>query len=173
MLRTSNHKRSLQVMVMVLAVLLVGITATGYGDDGFKTDDRDDGHFGLSPTEQLSGPALTGMLTVSQSGADAFVVFFGQCRGIDVFFVTPVSGFTVATTTARSLKGLRLIGMGPPGCLTIDGSGGEDLIVTKVQKRTFVNDGTTITAEVELLHVVPRLDQDKDEDKDNDKDKDK
>ncbi len=143
MLRTSNHKRSLQIMVMVLALLVASITATGYAD--------------LGPTEQLSGPALVGTLTLFQVGTDVAIQFVGKCRGNDL--ASPISlfqtDFTVATTTAKSLEGYRLIGAGPSDCLVKDGGGGEDLIVNTVVAPKFVKTGTQITANVVLLHVVP------------------
>lgn len=152
MFRNLKTKRSLQVMVMVIAVLLVGITANGYADP-------------LGPNERLSGPALVGTLTLAQTGldgTDTFVFFSGKCRGVvgdDGGFplVLTLSGFTVdAGTTATSLEGvLRLPDAGPFGCLFKDASGG-DLIVNTVVAPKFVNTGTVITADVVLLYVVPR-----------------
>jgi hypothetical protein len=183
MLRTSKRKGSLQVMLMVLAVLLVGITATGYGDDGSKTDDHDDGkkHLGLGPTERLSGPALVGTLTLVQlTPDDTFVAFSGTCEVIppeSLFFTDDLTvakgSFVTVPTTAKSLKGLRLIREWPSGC-PVNDLGGEDAIVVDVKRRMFAYDGISMTAsaDVVLLRVVPRLHKDEDKDKDKDKDKD-
>lgn len=191
MLGTSKRKGSLQVMLMALVVLMIGITAPGYGDD-----DHDDGknhhgekHLGLGPTERLSRPALVGTLRLIQpvpTVADVIVVFTGKCRGSDNFPVFPPDvSLTVATlTTPKSLEGLRLPGVATSGfppdgtgvhsrCLRTDQTVGVliDLIVVDV--KTFTPGLNFITADVVLLQVIPRLDKDKDEDKDKDKDKDK
>jgi hypothetical protein len=134
-------------MVMVLAVLVASITATGYADP-------------LGPNEQLSGPALVGTLEVRQHDGDRVDIrFVGKCRG-DAVSETLLQdgllpgGLTVAEATATSLEGLRFPNAGPFGCLFKDVSGG-DLIVNTVVSPTFVNTGTQITANVVLLHVVP------------------
>ena len=73
MLKTWDTKRRLGIMLVVLAVLVAGITATGYAD----------------PTEQLSGPALVGSLLDLQNGTFAFN---GQCRGNPASFTaTPIT----------------------------------------------------------------------------------
>jgi len=74
-------------MLVVLAVFVVGITATGYADP-------------LGPTEQLSGPAVVGTLEDLQNGTFAFN---GQCRG------NPAS-FTA--TPILTLEGLRFDNIG-------------------------------------------------------------
>ena len=84
MLKTGDSKKWLGTMLAVLAVLVFGITATGYAD----------------PTEQLSGPALVGSLEDLQNGTFAFN---GQCRG------NPAS-FTATPIT--TLEGLRFDNIG-------------------------------------------------------------
>ena len=78
MLKTGDTKRQLGIMLVVLAVLVVGITATGYAD----------------PTERVSGPALVGTLEVVTG--DTFA-FDGQCRGNPATFtatrITTPEGF--------------------------------------------------------------------------------
>jgi hypothetical protein len=88
MIKTGDSNRRLGIVLMVLAVLVVGITATGYADP---------------PTEQLSGPALVGTLQVVTG--DTFT-FNGQCTGISATFTkTP-------TTTQEGLEGLRFNNIG-------------------------------------------------------------
>ncbi len=71
MLKTGDTKRRLGIMMMVLAMLVVGITATGYADP-----------------LQLSGPALVGTLEDLQNGT---FTFNGQCRGFPASFTaTPI-----------------------------------------------------------------------------------
>jgi hypothetical protein len=85
MIKTGDSNRRLGIVLMVLAVLVVGITATGYADP---------------PTEQLSGPALVGTLEELPNGT---FTFNGQCTGDRevTFTATP-------TTTQEGLLGLRL-----------------------------------------------------------------
>jgi hypothetical protein len=87
MLKKVDSKRRLGIMLAVLAVFVVGITATGYGD----------------PTDQLSGPALVGTLQVFPGGT---VLFDGHCRGNPATFTATI------TTTPASLDGLRFNGIG-------------------------------------------------------------
>ena len=132
MLKTGDTKRRLGIMLVVLAVLVVGITATGYAD----------------PTERVSGPALVGTLSLVQTDPSLITVTFdGKCRGNGAFFSVPLSG--TLPTTAANLAGFRLPGTGPSGCL--DATGGQDLIVKAVSK--FKSNGA-ITADVVLLFVV-------------------
>jgi hypothetical protein len=149
MLRHLKHRRSLPATLMILAALVVSITANGYADP-------------VGPNERLSGPAVVGTLTLVQAGTDATVfIVSGKCRGtgptngVDVFFTVTVSGLDIATSTAKSLEGLRFPNAGPFGCLFKDTSGG-DLIVNTVVPGQFVNTGSVITADVVLLYVVPR-----------------
>ena len=70
MVKKGNSKRRLGIMMMVLAVLVGGITATGYAD-------------------QLSGPALVGTL---QAISDGTFTFNGHCRGNPATFTaTPIT----------------------------------------------------------------------------------
>jgi hypothetical protein len=85
MLKIGDSKRRLGIMLVVLAVFVVGITATGYADP-------------LGPTERLSGPAVVGTLVVIGST----VTFDGHCRGNPATFTASI------TTTPGSLEGLRL-----------------------------------------------------------------
>ncbi|HZC81185.1 MAG TPA: hypothetical protein VE222_05610 [Nitrospiraceae bacterium] len=167
MLRTSKRKGTLQVMLMALVVLVVGITAPGYGDD-----DHDDGkNHHVEKFLRLSGPAIEGTLTFTNTGA---VVFMGtKCNGVDSnpFISTNVSGFTVdKTTTAKDvevlfvLQGVSSSGFPPTGCLRTDQTVGDTitLIVVDVKRQTFVNNnGAFITADVVLLQVVPRTHTDR------------
>ena len=89
MVKTGDSKKRLGIMLVVLAVLVVSITATGYADP-------------LGPTEQLSGPAVVGTLEVIGS----MVNFNGHCRGNPATFTATLS------TTGGSLQGLRLNGIG-------------------------------------------------------------
>jgi len=136
-------------MVMVIAVLVAGIAANGYADP-------------LGPNERLSGPSVVGTLTLVQVGTDATIfIVSGKCRGtgpiegVDVFFNLTISGLNIATSTAKSLEGIRFPNAGPFGCLFQDTSGG-DLILHTVTAGKFVNTGTVITADVVLLYVVPQ-----------------
>ncbi len=149
MFRNANSKRLMQLFRVVLLVVVVSIAANGYADP-------------LGPNERLSGPSVVGTLTLVQAGTDATVILVsGKCRGtgpiegVDVFFNLTISGLNVATTTAKSLEGLRFPNAGPFGCLFKDASGG-DLIVNTVTAGKFVNTGTVITADAVLLYVVPR-----------------
>jgi hypothetical protein len=90
MIKKVDSKRWLGIMLVVLAVLVVGITATGYADP-------------LGPTEQLSGPAVVGTLQVFPGGK---VLFDGHCRGNPATFTATI------TTTPASLDGLRFNGIG-------------------------------------------------------------
>jgi len=119
---------------MVLTLLIASLAATGYAG--------------------LSGPAIVGLLTLTQNGAGADVVFAGQCKENTAGFTTNVFPFDVATTTATSLEGLNLPGVGPSGCLSQPG--GEELTVTTVVRPQFLNTGTSIVVTtVVLLYVVP------------------
>ncbi len=82
MVKKGNSKRRLGIMMMVLAVLVVGITATGYADP-----------LGT----QVTGPAVVGTLQVIGST----VTFDGQCRG------NPATFIATLTTPPASLEGLR------------------------------------------------------------------
>ena len=86
MLKAGDTKRRLGIMMMVLAVLVVGITATGYAD----------------PTERVSGPALVGTLEVIGST----VIFDGHCKG------NPATFTATLTTPPASLEGLRFNNVG-------------------------------------------------------------
>ena len=90
MLKTGDSKKWLGTMLAVLAVLVFGITATGYAD----------------PTERVSGPAVVGTLDVIGST----VIFNGHCRGILATFTATFSTFP------GSLEGLRLEGIGQTVC---------------------------------------------------------
>ncbi len=173
MLRTSKRKGPLQVMLMALVVLVIGITAPGYGDD-----DHDDGkNHRVENYLRLSGPAIEGTLTLVQTGADAFSAFSGtRCKGkgeavnISFLFTQTVFGFTV-TTTAKSLEGLLLQGVSasglPTGCLRRGQT--EDVVITLVVVDAEITSSSTtgfINANVKLLQVVPRLHKDRDDDKD-------
>ncbi len=129
---TVRGPRRGSVVVMVLTVLMAGLAAPGYAG--------------------VSGPAIVGSLTLTQNGPGADVVFAGQCKGNAAQFTTNVSPFDVATTTATSLEGLNLTGVGPSGCLSQPG--GENLTVTTVMRPQFFNTGSVITATVVLLYVV-------------------
>jgi hypothetical protein len=87
MLKKVDSNRRLGIMLVVLAVLVVGITATGYAE----------------PTEQLSGPALIGTLQVATG--DTFT-FNGQCSG------NPATFTATPTTTPEGLEGLRFNNIG-------------------------------------------------------------
>jgi len=70
MLKIWDTKRRLGIMLVVLAVLVGGITATGYAD-------------------QLSGPALVGTLQALSGGT---FTFNGHCRGNPATFTaTPIT----------------------------------------------------------------------------------
>jgi hypothetical protein len=142
MFRNSKSKRSRQFMLMVLAVLVAGITATGYAD--------------LAAAEQVSGPGVVGTLTLVQSTAGGVtVIFSGQCRGKGAFFAQtlPAGTFTISpSTTPESLKSLTFVGTGQAGC---PGNGqpvpSNNLFVNTVVEPKFNNTGSVITAEVVLL----------------------
>ncbi len=142
MLRILKSKRSRQVMLMILAVLVVSITVNGYAD--------------LAAAEQVSGPAVVGTLTLVQSTTGGVtVIFSGQCRGQGVFFsqMLPAGTFTISpSTTPESLKGLTFVGAGQSGC-PAKGQPvpSNNLIVNTVVEPKFSNTGSVITAEVVLL----------------------
>ena len=144
MLKTGDTKRRLGIMMMVLAMLVVGITATGYADP-------------LAPTEQITGPAVVGTLTVRGNSTDVTVMvdFNGKCRGKDdnpVAFtgVSATLPTSLGSLTAGDLVGVRITKTG--------GASSEcpltNLIVKAVNPSTFVPVGSEIMAEVVLLFVV-------------------
>jgi hypothetical protein len=171
MLRTSKRKGSLQVMLMALVVLVIGITAPGYGDD-----DHDDGKNQFVENYlRLSGPALEGTLTLI-APAQEVIFHIVKCKGVDedfmVFFALPTYLKLANFPTAKSLEGLLLPGVPtsdfPTDCLRRDQTAGDSIvpIVTHVKRRTFANNLTTLNADVVLLQVVQRSHKDKDEDRD-------
>jgi hypothetical protein len=129
MRKTGDSKRWLGILLMVLAVLVGGITATSYADP-------------LGPTERVSGPALVGTLVALSDGS---FTFNGQCRGFP-------ANFTATPTTPGGLEGLRFNGISSSTCSGQNENNppqpSNDVIVKNV-----VNDGTT-TAKVVLLWVV-------------------
>jgi hypothetical protein len=167
-------------MLMALVVLVVGITAPGYGDD----DHGDGKNHDVGKFLRLSGPHIDGTLTLIQVGADAIVTFssgIGTCQGI--FITQTIFGFTVPTT-AKSLEGYLLPvadtssfypmtpGASSP-CLRKDQKVGDPIVLVVVDAPKFCRNGVQcpneITAEVVLLQVVQRSHKDKDEGKDKDK----
>jgi hypothetical protein len=138
MIKTANSKKWLGIMVMVLAVLVVGITATGYADP-------------LGPTEQLSGPAVVGTLTVAVVGnpTDGMIsvsLSDGKCRGNNA----PIS-VTLSGSLPTTLKDFRFRTLDPVSSVCPL----QDLIVKAVIPSTFVSLGSAIMAKVVLLFVVP------------------
>jgi hypothetical protein len=147
MVKTWNSKRRLGILKMLVAVIVVGITSTGYAD----------------PNEQVTGPAVVGTLTVSGSSGSSIVsvsLSSGQCRGTKGILFSGASGTLLGGHTMadvisdpKLLEGLRLIGQGPPGCL--NEFGGQDLIVKAVAPGTFqITFGTTIMVDAVLLFIV-------------------
>ena len=143
MVKTWNSKRRLGVMLMVLAALVVGITANGYGDP-----------------LQVSGPALVGTLEViGSAGSTAVTVNFnGHCRGEVAQIVSASSTLPtiLESLTAASLEGLPLLGVGESAC---PGKNDQplpsiNLIVKAVIPSKFMNTGTLVTADVVLLFVI-------------------
>lgn len=185
MLRTSKRKGSLQVMLMALVVLVIGITAPGYGDD-----DHDDGkNHHVEKFLRLSGPALEGTLTLFPVQTVNLIVFMGKCRGpVEVSSVSLVlPGVSAATfarlKTAKDLEGLLLPGVPTSDfpldetgvhsrCLRTDQTVGDTIVLIVVKRRTFVPSDAFITADVVLRQVVQRLHKDRHKDKDKDKDED-
>jgi hypothetical protein len=149
MVKTGDIKKWLGIMAMVLAVLVVGITATGYADP-------------LGPTEQLSGPALVGSLEVigSADSAEVTVIFNGHCRGDKTAQFPAGANATLPTIlgslTAANLQGLPLPGVGLSACPGKNDQPlpSNNLIVKAVMPSKFMNTGTMVTAEVVLLFVV-------------------
>src|SRR2546428_9257944 len=110
MLKTGDTKRRLGIMLVVLAVLVVGITATGYADP-------------LAPNEQITGPAVVGgTLTVIGNPTDVTVsvsLSNGQCRGTKGISPSGTNNGTLPNsltlgdiTAARLLEGLRFTATG-------------------------------------------------------------
>src|SRR5438445_6364315 len=149
MLKTGDTKRQLGIKLVVLAVLVAGITATGYAD----------------PTEQITGPAVVGgTLTVVGNPTDVTVsvsLSNGQCRGTKGISPSGTNNGTLPNsltlgdiTAARLLEGLRFTVTGGASldCPLID------LIVKAAVPSKFMimntNGVITVTDEVVLLFVV-------------------
>jgi len=137
MIKIRDSKRQLGIMLMVCALLVAGITSTGYAD----------------PNEQITGPAVVGMLTLVQTGTSVMVSLSGgKCRG-NVAAINPILLSISLPTTAEGLRGLVLPGSGPSRCL--DEAGGQDLIVKAVNPSTIQTTANSfIMADVVLLFVV-------------------
>lgn len=86
---------------------------------------------GNPPTgsERVIGPPIEGVVVISGGQA----TFVGSCKKQPVLLVLPYSGELAAVTEA-DLMNVRIPGAGPAGCFSE--LGGEDLIVTGVQKFT-------------------------------------
>jgi hypothetical protein len=147
MLKTGDSKKWLGTMLMVLAVLMVGITATGYAD----------------PTERVSGPALVGTLQLIGNASDVTVqvTFNGHCRGEVAQFPAGTTAdlpTTLGSLTAANLQGLPLPGVGVFACPGKKDQPvpSDNLIVKAVMMPSkFMNTGSPVTAEVALLFVLP------------------
>jgi hypothetical protein len=140
MIKTGDSNRRLGIVLMVLAVLVAGITATSYADP-------------LGPTDQVSGPAVVGTLQLIGNASDVTVLFNGKCKG-KVIEVTDAENVMLPTTleditAARLLEGLRFTATAGVSseCPFIN----FNFIVKAVSK--FMKNGA-ITAEVILLYVV-------------------
>lgn len=86
---------------------------------------------GNPPTagERIIGPPIEGVVVIDHGLAK----FVGQCKKQPVLLVLGYSG-DLATVTEADLMGVRINGAAPAGCFS--DLGGEDLIVTGVQKFT-------------------------------------
>jgi hypothetical protein len=144
MLKTGDSKKWLGIMLVVLAVIVVGITATGYAD----------------PNEQLSGPAVVGTLTVSSSDSMFAVTFDGNCRGkaaskafsgASVVTLPDAIPNLAAITAPKLLEGLRI--QWPVQVSTECPL--QNLIVKAVMPSKFMPITNGIMADVVLLFVVP------------------
>jgi hypothetical protein len=163
-------------MLMALVVLVIGITAPGYGDD-----DHDDGkNHHVEKFLRLSGPAIEGALGLAIGN----VAFFGTCRGPDnsssvsLALTGPTAATLARLKTAKDLEGFLLPVVTDPSkvglnCLRTDQTEGDTIVLIVVHANITSSGTGFINADVRLLQVVPRLDKDKDKDRDKDKDKDK
>jgi len=135
MVKTWNSKRRLGIMLVVLAVLVVGITAIGYAD-------------------QVSGPAVVGTLTFVQTDSSVTVLFDVKCRGNVATFSVPFSGSL--PTTAANLEGVLLPGVGISACPGKNDQPvpSDNLIVKAVMPSKFTPITNGIMADVVLLFVV-------------------
>jgi hypothetical protein len=141
MVKTGDSKRQLKILLMVLAVLVVGLTATGYADP-------------LLPGEQVTGPAVVGSLSFVQTDSTIAVTFNIKCRGVDKTFAVSITG--PLPITAEELQGLRFNGVGPTACPGQQDQPvpGNDLIVKAVAPGTFQILNGTPTVHAVLLFVV-------------------
>jgi heme A synthase len=134
MFKKVDSKRRLGIMLVVLAVLVGGITATGYADP-----------------LQITGPAVVGgTLTVAVVGnpTDGMIsvsLSDGKCKGNDA----PIS-VTLPGNLPTTLEDFRFRTEGPVSseCPL------RDLIVKAVNPSTFVSLSGAIMAKVVLLFVV-------------------
>src|SRR2546425_11908937 len=137
MVKTWNSKRRLGILLIVLAVLAGGITATGYADP-----------------LQVSGPAVVGTLTFVQTDSSVTVLFDVKCRGNVAAFTVPFSG--ALPTTAANLEGVLLPGVGISACPGKNDQPvpSDNLIVKAVMPSKFTPITNGIMADVVLLFVV-------------------
>lgn len=133
---------------VVLAVMLMNITLVlGTASDSFGFKEEID-----PSTEHLSGPAIPAKLTAVYDGNTNTVAatIEGICQGKDVILhdvFPPIGDF--ATITAADIKNNRI-----DVAVECHGSSPVTLIIDTVVR--FVNTGTTITADIIILRVVPR-----------------
>jgi len=118
------------------------------------------------PDEMVIGPAMEGVLVLDadQTQLDmgySWAKFIGKCKvrdgkEQDVFLSTFIFGDFIALTVV-DLINYRLDGAAPAGCFSR--AGGEDLIITKVNKLTKypMNDWyfQALVAEIKIKAVVP------------------
>ena len=107
--------------------------------------------------EHLAGPAIVGGVEIVPDLSDPdnqiSASFSGNCKGQPVILGPAIIEITFDDVTAEDLKDQRLLGAGPPGCLS--DFGGENLIinvVTRFVKETVPDE--VINANVVILYVV-------------------
>lgn len=148
----------LLITVMLFIPLIPGITLNGYAGAPEP------------PTEgvQLAGPQIVGILTLVHSGDpedySVKATFYGFCRGLkyplkkkfcNLPIFVPFNELCAKddiTKEYKNLLGYLIYAAGPEDCHSE--CGGEDLVITKVNK--CVNKSATkIVAEVQFLDLVP------------------
>lgn len=140
---------NLRIFSVLAIMLMVSPSMHVYGDGGLEPP---------GAGEQIVGPPIEAVFTAYALSSNSVILVAGSCNKIPVAFfpegpftlALPLNGFSAIT--AETLEFMRFNGIAPAGCFST--GGGEDLIVTNVNK--FTNNGFVAGAELSISAVQPK-----------------